>query len=186
MAKKSKHTKYNVSVNTLLVWSAIVLVVAVQLLMLFQIKEVTKNQSDVDKRLVSDLINKAENERYTEPVISVTEERVYIPDIKGYLPLNNTSLKIRYDYFDMKDFEALYISHVGVIGHQTEQHTNANCDKIIAITKNKNEMSDFSYVKSIDPVGPGLMHIYQHNDCNFYTKALSDDIAKLAGSLRSY
>lgn len=186
MVKRSKSTKRNISINTVALWLAVGLIVVVQIFILFQIKDMKTNQTNIGKRLVADLINKTETERYRTPAISISEDRVYIPEVKGYVPLTNISRDIRYDYFDMKGVEVLYLSYNGIVGKQNEHHTSANCDKVAAITKNKNEMSDFTYVQAISPIGPGLMHIYRHNNCNFYPEELSDDIARIATALRSY
>lgn len=52
------------------------------------------------KTLHSSLINTLEEKRYKEPVVDITENRVYIPEARVYLPLNNTTRDLRYDYRD--------------------------------------------------------------------------------------
>ena len=186
MVKRSKKTKRNIPINAVVTWLAIGLIMIIQALTVLQLIEVKESQADTDKRLMSDIINRAETNRYKLPVISVPESRVYIPEVRAYMPLTSISRDIRYDYFDMKGLEMLYLSYEGVVGHQSEYHSSANCDKIVAITKNKESMADFEYTETISPLGPDLKYVYQRNDCNFYTKELSDNVSQAAKSLRSY
>ncbi len=188
MIKKSKSVvKRSFPMNTTLIWLVLGLVLLAQIFIVFQIKDFKSTQSEIEKRLISDLINTAEVERYRTPVADIAENKVYIPELEAYITLSDTSLKLRYDYFDMKDLEALYLSYDGVVGHQTEYHTSANCDKIVSISKIKEDKnSEFKFVGEISPIGPGLKYVHQRDDCKFYTRDLSDRVTKTALILRSY
>lgn len=186
MIKKSKNPKRKFNSTITLLWLAVAALLIIQVVTLSQLHSLKVGQSETDKRLISDLINKSEQRRYKLPIIDITEGRVYIPEVNGFIPLTDTSRGIRYDYFDVKDNEILYLSRDGIIGNQTTEQTDPSCDKIIAITRNSNAMSNFTYVGSIPEIGNELKHVFKHYPCNSYTEELATNLAATALSIRAY
>lgn len=186
MVKQSKRNKKKIFIKKYLLWAVVLVIVAIQVFTLFQLNIYKNNFSDIDKRYLSELISTSETEQYKYPPVDVAENRVYIPEVRSFMPLSDTSRNIRYDFFGMKDLEMLYLSYERIVGHQSDYHTSANCDKIVAITKNRDDLGDFTYVGSIPPLEFGLQHVYKRNPCNFYTEELTNKLVDTALSLRSY
>src|SRR5690606_12807709 len=138
---------------------------------------------DDSERFVSYAINSTEEKRYSHPIIDVTENRVYIPEARIYLPLNETTRHLRYEYNDSFDDARLYLSMRGVVGHQRETESPF-CDKMISFSKEKKEASGF--VSEIKTTKDGFRYIYRHPKCEIYYGTVDDDLANAAKEIKNY
>ena len=94
--KKSTKKRLLISKRDLILWSVILILAVLQtlsILYIMQQREYAKSDSNFQMRT---LLKEAEEERYKYPVIDVAENRVYIPEVRIYLPLNEVSRDIRY------------------------------------------------------------------------------------------
>jgi len=159
-------------------------------LLLFQIITlgyITTLKSDNSKNNLSTLINAVENKRYIEPIRSVSESKVYFPEARISVPLNDISRKVRYDMFTTQDgtVKNIYLSLPGVIGNQIDKDV-ATCDKMVRISASNTPSKDEKSVGEIEPTSSGLRYIFKHNQCEIYSSGLSDRLVDVAKSIQSY
>jgi hypothetical protein len=178
MQNKPKRNKSHI-----ILWLALFILIVLQVTFVLYIAKLQGSVSQLSKDRLSDLINKSEESRYKYPVIDVTENRVYIPEARIYIPLNETSRNIRYDYFNLKGHEAVYFSMSSIVGRQTDQD-DPSCDKVVSLTKPGQTQAGslYSSAGTITPTQDGLSTIYVHADCKMYsdgTKANLVDAIKL-------
>jgi hypothetical protein len=140
-----------------------------------------------DEYQLASFISDFEKERYEKPVVDVSENRVYIPQAKVYLPLNDTSLQMYFNLWEMPDspLKHLYLSLSWVIGNQ-QKEDDASCDKMVWISTEMQEDIQFEYVGEITPTDNGLRYIYKHKACSIYDKESLDKLVDVAKSLRQY
>jgi hypothetical protein len=184
---KKKTLKNNSVVRKYLLWLILLLLIVLQAVSFVYIVKIHDRIDEDSKNDLSTLINTEEERRYKYPPIDVAASRVYIPEARIYLPLNDTSRDIRYDYFGMKGHEAVFFSVSGIVGRQTD-YDNPNCDKMVALTKTKGMESggDFVLVGSIPPTKSGFQYIYKHASCQLYTDSLGRDLADAVKKLQQY
>jgi hypothetical protein len=94
-------------------------------------------ESENDKRHLAELINKSEQRRYESPIINVSENRVYIPEVRVYLPLNEVTRSLRYEYSTTPISTSLHLSTVSTVGAQTTE-TIIRVIKSYRFTKKQN------------------------------------------------
>jgi len=154
-----------------------------------KLREYSDN-SDISMRF---LLRNGEEDRYKYPVIDVSENRVYIPEARIYLPLNDTSRNLRYDYAKHgADFKSrtLYISDSSVVGRQTDERY-ASCDKVVMLTPRTDAQPVLSsVVGTIVPSKDGLRDIYMHpsescGDKEWYAN-MSQKLVEVVKEAKSY
>jgi hypothetical protein len=175
--KKSVKKRIFMPKRDLILWSAILVLVVLQALSIMYIiqqREYAKSDSNFQMRT---LLKEAEEERYKYPVIDVAENRVYIPEVRIYLPLNEVSRDIRYEYRERGAgfwLKALYLSTSSVVGQQSNAQY-ASCDKMIILAPSAEiQRGNMKVTGSIEPTKDGLTDIYVNSDdaCwdqNWYT-----------------
>ena len=175
--KKSTKKRLLISKRDLILWSVILILVVLQtlsILYIMQQREYTKSDSNFQMRT---LLKEAEEQRYKHPVIDVAENRVYIPEVRIYLPLNEVSRDMRYEYRERgAGFwpKALYLSTSSVVGQQSNEQY-ASCDKMIILAPSTEiQRGNIKVTGSIEPTKDGLTDIYENSDgaCwdqNWYT-----------------
>ena len=113
------------------------------------------------------LLKHAEEERYKYPVIDVTQNRVYIPEARIYLPLNETSRNLRYDYREKGAgswSRAMHFSTSSVVGQQSDER-HANCDKIVTLAPPAEfQQLDDGADGTIEPTKDGFKYVFVHSD----------------------
>lgn len=165
-------------------WVIIILLVAAQIVSMVYIARMKWSLNGQSKILFDRLINSTEEERYKSPVIDVSESRVYIPEARIYLPLNEVTRDVRYDFRNMEGTEALYFSLPMAIGRQIEEDDH-RCDKMVTLTKEKSVIVS-EQVGEVAPTKDGLTYVSRHPACQIYADSFSKDLAAAVMQLQSY
>jgi len=193
MTKKQTSRKRSFALNsTFILWVIVLLLVMAQGLSAWHIVKLREysDNSDISMRF---LLRNGEEDRYKYPVIDVSENRVYIPEARIYLPLNDTSRNLRYDYAKHgADFKSrtLYISDSSVVGRQTDERY-ASCDKVVTLTPRTDAQPVLSsVVGTIVPSKDGLRDIYMHpsescGDKEWYAN-MSQKLVEVVKEAKSY
>ena len=148
------------------------------------------HESETSKRDFSAYINKSEEERYKYPIIDVAESRVYIPEARIYLPLDEVTRNLRYDYFKPPQGNAtsLRLSTSSIVGAQIEKDDHA-CDKVIMLSPSKDPtIATYTPVGEIQPTKDGLRYIsvHQKDTCSTYYGNVREDLAAAAKLIAQY
>jgi hypothetical protein len=113
------------------------------------------------------LLKNAEEERYKYPVIDIAENRVYIPEARMYLPLDETSRNMRYDYREKGAgffSRALYFSTSSIVGQQSGAQYES-CDRMVTLTPpTEIRASSLKAIGTIEPTKDGLSEIFINSD----------------------
>lgn len=140
-------------------------------------------QNDSEKAMAG-LINSAEEKRYSQPVIDISQNRVYIPEARVYLPLNDTTRNLRYDYSNAFNIVNLYLSVRGVVGNQNPED-DPQCDKMIWLSQKKIDSPNL--VAEIEPTKDGLRYLSAHDaTCRIYYDTVRDDLLEAAKQIKNY
>lgn len=127
-----------------------------------KLQESINHNPDSSMRL---LLRNAEESRYKYPIIDVAASRVYVPEARIYLPLNDVSRDMRYDYRQQNGSHkstTLYFSASSVVGRQTGAQYET-CDKIVTLAPAPtSQVVESSKVGTIQPTQDGLKDIYAH------------------------
>lgn len=105
------------------------------------------------------------------PVIDIAESRVYIPEIKAYLPLNDTTRDLRYTYNGM----AIDFSLQSLIGFHNpttnDERTPIACLAMVRIMANNQEDMYKLFGELDQPLGKdGLKYVKTQKDCSDHNK----------------
>lgn len=139
------------------------------------------------------LLKNAEESRYKHPIIDVSENRVYIPEARIYLPLNEASRNIRYDYREHGSdhrSKVLYFSTSSVVGQQSGAQYES-CDKMVTLAPPE-EMQIYNNkpVGIVESTKDGLSDIFMHPDSTcwegkWYTDS-KRDLAEVVKEAKNY
>lgn len=144
--------------------------------------------SSLEDRFFLSHVNTSETRRYKNAVVDVSEQKIYIPDARIYVPLKDTDPQIMYDYRESqpKNSEFLYVSTAKIVGNQYSLTQYESCDKLITITSAKQQYGTF--VKEIKPAAGNLRYVYVYSEssCDIYPKGYWESIKNIAESIRSY
>lgn len=148
-------------------WAIILLLLILQGLSMWQIiklREYAERNSGFTTRV---LLRNTEEDRYKHPIIDVAENRVYIPEARIHLPLNDTTRDLRYDYRDKgAGFwpKAMYLSVSSVVGRQSDAQYHS-CDKMIILAPPTDTRSNgIKKIASIEPTKGGLSEIFENTE----------------------
>jgi hypothetical protein len=150
-----------------ILWTVILILIIMQGLSAWHIvklREYADNNSDLSMRF---LLKNAEEDRYKHPIIDVSENRVYIPEARIYLPLNEASRNMRYDYREHGAgfrSKALYFSTSSVVGQQSGAQYES-CDKMVTLAPPEEiQIHDDKPVGTIESTKDGLSDVFVHPD----------------------
>ncbi len=176
----------NAPIKERILWVIIFLLVVVQIVSVLYIAKLYGSLMSDSQESISRLVNSVEERRYVHPVISVSEGRVYIPEARIYLPLNDTSRHLRYEYVSFAhDTKKLFFSVRGAIGRQIADD-NPSCDKVVELSRTKQSNTEYVFAATIRPTKDGLRYVYKHKPCSIYSDTLNDDLADIVTQARSY
>lgn len=176
--KITKHTQ------NLKVWLIFVILFLTNIATVCYVISLNNDYHLLAQRLLSQTINDAEKRRYTQPVISVSENRVYIPEFRIFTTLSKTSRKLVYS--TSSNPTVLYLSVNGVVGNQNSSD-DPQCDRMIAIRSSKTNFTNEKYIGEIAPVSDGLRYIYQSSrSCSIYSAGDLEGLAQAARSITQY
>lgn len=188
MGKKHSTTKKLQRNKSLLaLWAVVILLLAIQVLSLWYIIKNQNDNSEASLQRMYRLVNESEQRRYKYPVIDISENRVYIPEARIYLPLTDTTRELRYDYFSLKNHESIYFSVNSTVGHQT-QDESPTCDKIVSLTKSEtpHTSASDSPVTTVPATKDGLTDIRVHADCKIYFGDVKTNLLEAVKQLKNY
>lgn len=153
-----------------ILWLVILGLIILQALSAWQIiklREFADRSSDFSMGVI---LKNSEESRYKYPIIDVTENRVYIPEARIYLPLDEASRNMRYEYREHGDGflqKALNFSSSAVVGRQRSVEYSS-CDKIVTLASHL-EMPGYNTkpTATIEPTADGLTDIlvYSGSKC---------------------
>jgi hypothetical protein len=148
-----------------ILWTVILILIILQGVSAWHIvklREYAGSTADLSMRFA---LTNTEEDRYKYPIIDVAENRVYIPEARIYLPLNETSRNMRYDYREHGGgfwSKALYFSTSSIVGRQSEAKYET-CDKMVALVPSEDvKINKEKPVGSIEVTKDGLSDIYVH------------------------
>lgn len=173
--------------SLLVLWAMVILFSGAQIVSLWYIINRHNDNSETSSQRIYTLVNESEQKRYKYPVIDISENRVYIPEAKIYLPLTDTTRELRYDYFSLKNHEAVYFSVNSTVGRQA-QDESPTCDKIVSLTKSEapHASATDSPVATIPATKDGLTDIRVHADCKIYFGDVKMELLEAVKQLRNY
>lgn len=174
----------------IILWVVISILVVLQAISAWYLVKLQNHEAESSKRDFSAYINKSEEERYSHPIIDITEGRVYIPEARIYLPLNEVTRNLRYDYFKpvQSNTTSLRLSTSSIVGAQIEKDDHA-CDKVIMLSPSKYPaMTTYSPVGEIQPTKDNLRYIYVHSKdtCSTYYGNVQEDLTAAAKLITPY
>lgn len=182
--KKKQKTNIQFSKNfAVLLALFIFLLTVAQAISAYYILQNREYMIEDSERTLTGFVNSTEEKRYSHPVIDVTEGRVYVPEARIYLPLNETTRNLRYDYRNPFDTVELYLSVRGVVGNQ-QPTDDPQCDKMIWLSQKKNNSPNF--VAEIEPTKDGLRYVSAHDTCEIYYDTVRDDLLEAVKQLKNY
>jgi hypothetical protein len=191
MIKKQNLKKQtnNIKKERIIVWIVIAILVVLQGVSAWYLVKLWSHESESSKRDFSAYINKSEEERYEHPIIDVAEGRVYIPEARIYLPLNEVTRDLRYDYFKPPQGNtSLRLSTSSIVGAQFERDDHA-CDKVIMLSPSKDPaMTTYSLAGEIQPTKDDLRYISVHSKdtCSTYYGNVQEDLTAATKLITSY
>lgn len=144
--------------------------------------------SNLSESFSAKYLNESEHSRYSLPVISVDENRVYIPEARIYLPLNETTRHLRYDYFTHDTVDTrLALSVANVVGKQDTDDDHA-CDKMILFTTTKQTSTTYKFVGELTPTKDSLQYLAAHTQesCGIYLNGIQDRLIESVKLIQNY
>ena len=153
-----------------ILWAVILVLIILQGVSAWRIvklQEYADGTSDLSMRF---LLKNVEEGRYKYPIIDVSENRVYVPEARIYLPLNEASRNMRYDYRENGagvKLKTLYFSTSSVVGLQSRAQFET-CDKMVTLAQFEEvQIHKDKPVGAIEPTKDGLSNIFMHpgNEC---------------------
>jgi len=193
LKKKYLNKQKNRFKKEYILWVIILALIVLQGLSAWQIIKLREFANKSSDFTMSVLLNRAEEERYKYPIIDVAENRVYIPEARIYLPLNEASRDLRYEYRENGSSywpKALHISTSSVVGRQRNAEYSS-CDKMITIApKIKIPGVNTTPTATIEPTADGLTDIlvYSGGKCwnqKWYT-GLQQGLAEVVKQAKNY
>lgn len=192
MTKKQNLKKQasGIKKERIILWAVISVLIILQGVSGWYLLRLWNHESETSKRDFSAYINKSEEERYKYPIIDVAENRVYIPEARIYLPLNEVTQNLRYDYFKppQGNTVSLRLSTSSIVGAQIEKDDHA-CDKVIMLSPSKNPaIATYSPGGEIQPTKDNLRYIsvHQKDTCSTYYGNVQEDLTAAAKLIVKY
>ncbi len=190
MKKKSQNkNKSNIFKQSYLLWTLALVLIVAQLVSFVVIDNLRTSISKNYDRDFANYINASEQKRYKDAVISISDQKVYIPEARIYVPLNDDSINLKYEYITIGETVRLSLSSANAVGSQTAEHS-PTCDKMVWLVKDKEGVSDPDYtlLTEISPTKDGFKYLYLHkaDNCGTYYNDLSSKVGTIARGIQSY
>jgi hypothetical protein len=168
-------------------WLVIVLLIVTQAVSVLYLYRLNEMNTITSRQVLDTLLIRAEERRYLDPIIDIKENRVYIPEARVYLPLNNISRNIVYNYqTSFPPQKQLILSTKQVVGMQPNQAT-ALCDQIVTLSSLPIQDSK-EVIKVQTTMKGGLQYVTTLDaDCHtLYSKETADKIIDTVKAIASY
>lgn len=171
-----------------ILWIVIIILAISQAISAWYLMKIWNYNSDSSQQSTYSLISKVEEKRYKYPVIDIAEGRVYIPEMRIYLPLNDSTRDLRYDFFNAPNYKSLRLSTSSAVGVQNDTD-DPSCDKVVILSKSKEGASSIYYdAGEIKPTKDGLRYLSVHNKdtCSIYFGNIREGLVEAAKSITQY
>jgi hypothetical protein len=172
----------------LILWIIIFILILLQGISAWYVTRLWSSESRNSKYNLYTLINSSEENRYKYPVIDVSEGRVYIPEARIYLPLNEVTRDLRYDYFVVENYKSLRLSVSSIVGSQLERDDHA-CDKVVMLSPSiESKGATYDDAGEIQPTKDGFRYLLVHNKdtCSIYHDSMQERLAEAAKQITQY
>lgn len=181
MTKKQTSRKRSFALNsTFILWVIVLLLVVAQGLSAWHIMKLKEYGDNSDISMMF-LLRRAEEDRYKQPVIDISENRVYIPEARIYLPLTDASRDMRYEYRDYgvdSKSKVVYFSTSSVVGMQTGAQYES-CDKMVTlVSPQEAQVPSGNVAGSIAPTKDDLSDMYIHPSESCWDKAWYSNLTR--------
>lgn len=168
MAKKRATKKQIVTFKKeIVLWAIILILIILQGISAWHIVKLREYADSYSDFTMSVLLKRSEEDRYKYPVIDIAENRVYVPEAHIYLPLNEASRNMRYDYREYGAgfrSKALYFSTSSVVGQQSDARYDS-CDKMVTLSlPGELQTQNDKPVGAIESTKDGLRDVFMHPD----------------------
>ena len=176
-----------------IIWILILILILLQAASAWHIQKLQEHANPNSDLSMRYLLKNAEEDRYKYPVIDVAENKVYIPEARIYLPLNEVSRDLRYEYRGYGGFNktpVLYFSTSSVVGQQSNAQY-ASCDKMVTLTApSTQKVVGGDSMDRIQPTKDGLrdIHTYSGESCwnQKWYGDLQQDLLEAVRAIKNY
>ena len=170
------------------VWFVIAVLAATQVITLFFTYRLYEITTHLSKQAFDSILVRAEERRYSDPVIDIAESKVYIPEARVYLPLNEISRNVVYNYrTSSPNLKQLILSTKQVVGMQPDQST-AQCDQVVILSNLEIPVQSKEQIEIKVTKKDGIKYLTTLDaSCeNLYSKDTRDKLIDLATKIESY
>jgi hypothetical protein len=138
------------------------------------------NESSKEKEM-QQFVNKVEERRYRYPVVDIKENRMYIPETRMYVPLNDDSRDLRYQTLG----DTIWLSTSMAVGRQTG-NDDASCDRVVLIVPSEDRGKGYTPEGIIKASDGSTRYIFRHPACKIYGDEFSKRLAEVAKLIKTY
>lgn len=193
MAKKHILKKYIHGIKKEGVLYAVIIILAVLLAsaMFYIVRTSSINESSLsnlvsyhakaEEERMQASVNEIEERRYRYPVIDVKENRVYIPEVRMYVPLTENSRDLRYQIWG----DTVWLSVSIAVGRQTG-NADASCDRVVLLTASEKKGQGYIATGTIKASDGSARYVFRHPACDIYSDSFSKDLADVAKQIQYY
>lgn len=172
----------------IVLWAILFTLIILQGISAWALTSLWNDGAQRSKQSLYGYINSVEEKRYKYPVIGIAESRVYIPEVRAYLPLNETTRDLRYYYSNTPGKNSLALSTSSQVGAQNESD-DPTCDRIVLLEVSKKPSNPTYYdAGEIQPTKDGLRYLHAHNKntCSIYRGTVQEDLIRAIKSINQY
>lgn len=190
MIKKQNLKKQAIGIKKerIILWVVILILIILQAISAWYLIKLWNYNSESSKQSLYSLISKVEEKRYKHPVIDIAEGRVYIPEARIYIALNDSTRDLRYEFVNVPNYKSLHLSMSSTVGVQNETD-DPTCDQVVVLSTSKEGLEPTYYdAGEIQSTVDGLRYLRVHNKdtCSVYNDSVQADLVKAAKSITIY
>ena len=176
-----------------IIWALILMLILLQAASIWHIQKLQEQANHNSELSMKYILKNAEEDRYKYPVIDIAENKVYIPEARIYLPLNEVSRDLRYDYRvqgGVNKTPVLYFSTSSVVGQQNNAQY-ASCDKMVTLTSpSTQKVVVGNSIDRIQPTKDGLSEIHTYTEESCWNQKwygdLQQDLLEAVQTIKNY
>jgi hypothetical protein len=141
------------------------------------------SQRDLDEKIVTNMGN---DRTYKYGVVDVPQDKVFLPELRLSLPLNDTTRNLRYTYsISVKGQSSLYLTTTSAVG-MVYQPEDVYCKRMVALTELKMNSNMYDLISDIRPTIQGLTHIYTPKGCAKIDNSALNELVEAAKNAQEY
>jgi len=171
-----------------ILWAIILVLIILQGVTAWYVVRLWNDHLASSKLALYSLIAKSEERRYKYPVIDISENRVYIPELRVYVPLNDSTRNLRYEYVNIKNYTSLHLSMSSTVGVQNSID-DPICDQVVVLSATKDGMDSALEADGELPVpidGLRYLQVHKKATCGVYNDTIRDDLVQAVKSITQY